>query len=64
MNKEIEKLEYMNQTLLLLLGYGSAFVMSCKDHICINELETKKYKWFFKSIENLVYLNKPLPLAP
>lgn len=62
--KDIEKLIHMNQRLLMLLGYSTALIIPNKKHICINKFESKKYKWFMKSLENVVYLDKPLEPAP
>lgn len=63
-NEEIEKLVHMNQRLFLLLGYGSSFIHEFKEKICNNERGKKQYDWYMKAIENLVYLDKPLPPAP
>lgn len=62
-NEEIEKLIHMNQTLCMLLGYASSIL----DYIQINyvTLENReKVDWLNSAIENVIYLNKPLPPKP
>lgn len=57
---EIEKLIHMNQRLQLLLGYALAFI---HPRALIDD-DIIKYKWLTKSVENLLYLDKPLPPMP
>lgn len=60
-DKEIQKLCHMNQRLNLVLGYAMGFIK--KDTIKTQE-DIKKYKWLISAIENLIYLDKPLPPVP
>lgn len=62
-NEEIDKLVYMNTRLLIVLGYALAYrdPPLNKD---IDSIEYKKYLWLMNAVENLVYLDKPLPPMP
>lgn len=61
-NEEIEKLIQMNERLNLVLGYAMGFIKppmnTTEDEVYL------KYKWLVTSIENLLYLDKPLPRMP
>ena len=59
---EIEKIIHMNQRLLLILGYAMGFVMPYGKKLSGDDKE--KYQWLVKAVENLVYLDKPLPPMP
>lgn len=63
-DEEIERLVHMNQTLLYLLGYATSFAMSLKDSPYNDSRDDEKINWFIKSVENLVYLDKPLSPRP
>lgn len=68
-DEEIQKLIHMNQRLLLVLGYGSAIMCELMKEIGmrldpIEEYKNEGYDWFIQAIDNLVYLNKPLPKMP
>lgn len=57
MNEEqINKVIGMNQQLLLLLGFATALIDTVDAYV-----DPKKTEWLNKCIENLVYLDKPLP---
>ncbi len=60
-DQEIEKLIHMKERLLLIVGYACAFV--CDVQIK-NETEQKKYDWLMQAVNNVVYLDKPLPIMP
>ena len=63
MKKEnIEKLIHMNQRLNLVLGYTLGFIIPYEEHF--KDRDREKYEWLMKAIENIVYLDKPLPLIP
>lgn len=59
---EIEKLIHMNQRLNLVLGYAMAFVFDYAK--TLPESHKDKYYWLTQSVENLIYLDKPLPPLP
>lgn len=61
MKDEIEKIIHMNQRLNLILGYAMGFVTKSA---IINKEDDEKYKWLIKAVENLIYLDKPLPPMP
>ncbi len=58
---EIKQLTHLNQRLLLLIGYASGFICQVERKTADDE---KKYRWLMTAIENLVYLDKPLPPMP
>lgn len=63
MNDEnLEKLIQMNQRLLLVMGYATSVLLELiKD---APESEKLGAYWVIESIENIVYLDKPLPPMP
>lgn len=61
-DKEIEKLIQMNNRICLILGYAMGFILP---HSKTYEgLDKEKYKWLVKAVENLLYLDKPMPPMP
>lgn len=58
-NEEINKLINCNQRLLILLGYATSMLFECE-----NNINKKQFEWFKQAIENVVYLDKPLPPFP
>jgi len=69
MESNLEHLTHMNQRLLLVLGYGTAIMSELMREVGMRLNPTEEYKnegyaWFLKCIENLVYLDKPLPPMP
>ncbi len=65
-DKDVKHLIDMNARLLLLLGYSTATIFGIiKDYrIILSQSDNEKYKWLKDSIENLIYLDKPLPPCP
>lgn len=66
---QIEKLIHMKERLLLVLGYSAAVMCELMVEIgkrlnANEEYKNEKYQWVFDAIENLVYLEKPLPPMP
>lgn len=61
--EEIEKLIHMNQRLNLILGYAMGFIKPPMVQIPDDEV-CAKYNWLIKAIENICYLDKPLPPLP
>lgn len=59
---EDDQLQHMNLRLLLILGYAMAFVMPYGKTLTGDDKE--KYRWLVKAVENVVYLDKPLPEMP
>lgn len=58
----IEKLIHMNQRLLLVMGYASSIILELgKD---MPECNKQGIYWVIDAIENIVYLDKPLPPMP
>lgn len=50
------------QRIIFLLGYATALVMEVG--INATSEERKKMNWLFKSVENVVYKNEPIPEMP
>lgn len=63
---ELKALLEANQRLLLILGYASNFICERGKQLKSqqNLIEIEKYEWLMSAIENVVYLNKPLPPMP
>ena len=59
---DIQKILDMNNRLTLILGYSMGFIFQFEDYI--DSKDKPKYDWLIKAIENVVYLDKPLPPAP
>jgi hypothetical protein len=59
---DINKLIDMNCRVLILLGYGTACMLELEKFLP----EDKKYgvRWFVQAMENVVYLDEPLPPMP
>jgi hypothetical protein len=57
-----KKLEDLNLRLCLVMGYAMSMLFSCENNMPIEQLP--KYKWLKIAIENLIYLDKPLPPMP
>ena len=62
-NEDVEKLIQINQRLSLVLGYAMGFIKPPFASYADDEVFLK-YKWLITSIENLMYLDKPLPPMP
>ncbi len=58
-DEQINKIINCNYRLLLLLGYATSMLFECEDNIT-----KKQFEWFKQSIDNIVYLDKPLPPFP
>lgn len=58
---ENEKLIAFNQKASYLLGIASSIIDNCKH---ADDKTKENIKWFNQCIENLIYLDKPLPPAP
>lgn len=61
-NEEIEKIIKINQQLLLVLGFGTSIILD-KRNSSYRESDDK-VSWFIQAVENIVYLDKPLPPIP
>jgi hypothetical protein len=59
---DINKLIDMNSRLLLVLGYGTAVMLELGKFL--PEEKKEGLYWFVQAMENLVYLDKPLPPMP
>lgn len=57
---QIEQLIRMNHRLSLVLGFATSFIFDTQPE----NRNHPQYKWIIEAIENLLYLNKPLPPMP
>lgn len=57
-----ENLIFMNYRLSLLLGYCAEFISEYSDKLSSDK--KIRYNWLMNSIDNLFYLDKPLPPMP
>jgi diacylglycerol kinase len=62
-DRDIEKIISLNQTLCMLLGYASSILDYIQIHSMTQENRVK-VEWLNSAIENVVYLNRPLPPKP
>lgn len=63
MNEEnVDKLIQMNQRLLLVMGYTTSVLIELGK--LLPEEKKQEIYWIIESIENIVYLDKPLPPMP
>ncbi len=60
---DIQALIDTNYRVLTLLGIAVSFVMDYKKLETYHD-QSDKCDWFLQAIENVVYLNKPLPPMP
>ncbi len=60
---EIQQLIDTNYRLLLLLGFATSIVMDYERLEAYHD-NSHKCKWFYDSVDNVVYKNKPLPPMP
>ncbi len=58
----IDKLIQMNQRLLLVMGYATSVILELGKHM--PEEKKQGIYWVIEAIENIVYLDKPLPPMP
>jgi len=58
----VDKLIQMNQRLLLVMGYATSAILEL-GHLVPEEKKQGIY-WVIEAIENIVYLDKPLPPMP
>lgn len=59
---DFDKLIDMNCRLLLVLGFGTAAMLELGKHV--PEKNKAGLYWFVQAMENIVYLDKPLPPMP
>jgi hypothetical protein len=57
-----ERLIHIIQRLSLILGYASGFISDYAK--TLPEIDKDKYYWLINAIENVLYLDKPLPPMP
>lgn len=60
---DIQALIDTNYRVLTLLGIATSFIMDLKKLEAYHD-QSEKCDWFIQAIENVVYLNKPLPKMP
>jgi hypothetical protein len=61
-NDNIDKLIQMNQRLLLVMGYATSVILELGKFV--PEEKKQGVYWVIEAIENIVYLDKPLPPMP
>jgi hypothetical protein len=58
----VDKLIQMNQRLLLVMGYATSVILELGKYV--PEENKQGVYWVIEAIENIVYLDKPLPPMP
>ena len=61
-DEDIDKLVKINQRLLLVMGYGTSVMMELGKHLPHDKKDG--VNWYFKAVQNIVYLDQPLPPMP
>jgi hypothetical protein len=54
--EQVNRIIGMNQSLCMLLGYVTGMIITGSDPV--------RQEWFESAIENVIYLNKPIPPFP
>lgn len=60
--EDIDKLISMNERLLLILGFSSCVMLELGKFVPHEKIDG--ISWVLEAIENVVYLDKPLPPFP
>lgn len=63
LEEQIKELTDINFRILTLLGFATSIVMSYKELEAYHD-DTEKVDWFLQSLNNVIYLNKPLAEMP
>jgi hypothetical protein len=58
----IDKLIQMNQRLSLVIGYATSVIIELGKHM--PEEKKQGMYWVIEAVENIIYLDKPLPPMP
>lgn len=61
-DEEIKRITHLNERLLLVMGFATSVIMELGRYV--PEEKKEGVYWVIESIENLVYLDKPLPPFP
>ena len=61
-DEEIKRITHLNERLLLVMGFATSVIMELGRYVPVEKKEG--VYWVIESIENLVYLDKPLPPFP
>jgi len=61
-DEEIKRITHLNERLLLVMGFATSVIMELGRYV--PEEKKEGVYWVIEAIENLVYLDKPLPPMP
>lgn len=61
-DEEIKRITHMNERLLLVMGFATSVLLELDKYV--PEEEKEGLYWIIDAVENLVYLDKPLPSLP
>jgi len=61
-DEEIKRITHMNERLLLVMGFATSIIMELGKYV--PEERKEGVYWVIEAVENLVYLDKPLPPFP
>ena len=63
MNEDnVDKIIQMNQRLLLVMGYATSVILELGKYV--SDEKKQGLYWVIEAVENIVYLDKPLPPMP
>jgi hypothetical protein len=60
--EEIKRINHLNERLLLVMGVATSVIMELGKYVPVEKKDG--IYWVIEAIENLVYLDKPLPPFP
>ncbi len=60
-DEQIKNIIDTNFRILILLGYSTSLVMEYKNFLVKESKEHKKCEWFIQALNDVIYLQKPLP---
>lgn len=61
-DEDIKRITHLNERLLLVMGFATSVIMELGRYV--PEDKKEGVYWVIEAIENLVYLDKPLPPMP
>ena len=61
-DEEIKRITHLNERLLLVMGFATSVIMELGKYA--PEERKEGVYWVIEAVENLVYLDKPLPPFP
>lgn len=61
-DEQIKRITHLNERLLLVMGFATSVILELGSYV--PEQRKQGIYWVIEAVENLVYLDKPLPPLP